>query len=405
MRGKSSRLMAAYTVITVVSVAVVGCTVFKESPYVASLSAGETEAGQIEGSQAGSQWGGSGGTTLGSGGSVATSAGIGGQLTISHSCGDGRVSGEEKCDTAIEANKPGACPTECPAPDSCLLGQKEGTGCMTRCTYVSPTCANGDRCCPNNCTAATDTDCSGSCGDGIVDKDAGETCEPSAAAAPDGGAVCPTACADDGNACTAEVRTGSPDKCNVSCSHVPITSTISGDNCCPVGANANTDSDCSPVCGNGIREGSEECDASSGCNAQCQSSITAQQQSCLATYQYADADEACTRCMCTNCTASMVDCYGSGDPTIKAGCAELISCGYHARCLGRICYCGSATNSSDGLCPVGANGSCKSVIEKVAETTSPLLIWAEEGDPNTALGRSHLLGKCFEQQCLDVCFK
>jgi len=59
------------------------------------------------------------------------------------------------------------------------------------------------------------------------------------------------------------------EQCNVT-----IVDPIDGDNCCPDGANATNDSDCAPVCGNGVLEGSEECDdgntaAGDGCDGAC----------------------------------------------------------------------------------------------------------------------------------------
>jgi cysteine-rich repeat protein len=44
------------------------------------------------------------------------------------------------------------------------------------------------------------------------------------------------------------------------CTFPPITMPMSGDGCCPAGANANNDSDCAPVCGNMIVEVNEQCD-------------------------------------------------------------------------------------------------------------------------------------------------
>src|SRR5688572_2763418 len=35
-------------------------------------------------------------------------------------CGDGEVALEEKCDIAIPAGQPGACPTDCPPIDDCV---------------------------------------------------------------------------------------------------------------------------------------------------------------------------------------------------------------------------------------------------------------------------------------------
>jgi hypothetical protein len=348
--------------------------------------------------------GGAGGNTGNSGG-----AGSSGQTGTIEGCGDGRVTGNEQCDTAIASGKPGACPTACSSQGNCLIGVLEGSGCSTKCGLKPPECKNGDGCCPTGCNTASDSDCSASCGDGTVQADAGESCEPASAltetSLSDAGIVCPAKCEDDGNPCTSEVFSGSPDTCNAKCTHVAITAIAQGDGCCTPGANANTDSDCGPVCGNGIREASEECDGVVGCDTQCKSSLTPEQRSCVETYNYANAGDACDICMCTNCREQFIACYGSSDQTRNADCAKLVSCGYQNRCLGRICYCGTAATSSDGYCLTGANGPCKQVIEQVTNATSVWVIAAQEGDPNTALGAARTLSNCFESQCLDICFK
>ena len=58
---------------------------------------------------------------------------------------------------------------------------------------------------------------------------------------------------------------------NVNCTGAQIGT---ADGCCPDGANANTDEDCSPVCGNDVMESGEECDDGNttpgdGCDAVC----------------------------------------------------------------------------------------------------------------------------------------
>jgi hypothetical protein len=104
------------------------------------------------------------------------------------------------------------------------------------------------------CTHATDSDCSVSCGDGVVDP--GEKCEPTSKDKP-----CPSvADCDDGLACTQDAVTGSSGQCSAECAHMPITAAKSGDGCCPMGANAATDSDCKTMCGDGAVTGSETCD-------------------------------------------------------------------------------------------------------------------------------------------------
>jgi cysteine-rich repeat protein len=54
---------------------------------------------------------------------------------------------------------------------------------------------------------------------------------------------------------------------------------VDGDGCCTLGANANTDTDCAPVCGNGAREDAESCDdgnaaAGDGCSDTCIVEVT-----------------------------------------------------------------------------------------------------------------------------------
>jgi hypothetical protein len=90
--------------------------------------------------------------------------------------------------------------------------------------------------------------------------EAGETCDPPAS--------CPATC-EDGNACTIDTMTGSAANCNVACSYTAIATCADGDGCCPAGCDSATDSDCSPVCGNGVIEAGETCDPPASCPATC----------------------------------------------------------------------------------------------------------------------------------------
>ena len=99
-----------------------------------------------------------------------------------------------------------------------------------------------------------DATCHFTCGNGVVDADVGELCDVGIA---DGDGACPATC-DDADACTADVLDGS--ECLAQCVHAPITDPANGDGCCPPGANANTDTDCPAVCGNGVAEPGELCD-------------------------------------------------------------------------------------------------------------------------------------------------
>src|ERR1700712_1283255 len=85
-------------------------------------------------------------------------------------CGDGIISGVEKCDTAIEDPKSGACPTACPALAACAPRVLNGTACQAECVLIEPSCKSGDGCCPGTCNPTNDSDCSNACGDGKIDK-------------------------------------------------------------------------------------------------------------------------------------------------------------------------------------------------------------------------------------------
>ena len=168
-------------------------------------------------------------------------------------CGNGTVESGETCDPIA------SCPTaaSCKASNACLRAVLEGAAesCSVRCRMESIVqCVSGDGCCPAGCSRASDSDCSPSCGDGVVSLSAGELCEPRSTTQP-----CPTTC-DDKNSCTLDFLTGSASNCNAACTEIPVLLPSNGDGCCPLGANANTDRDCQPICGNGVREAGETCD-------------------------------------------------------------------------------------------------------------------------------------------------
>jgi cysteine-rich repeat protein len=189
-------------------------------------------------------------------------------------CGDGVVEGGEACDTGIPSG-PGACPTSCDDGQTCTADTLNDAGtCQAACGNTAITRpADGDGCCPAGASPTTDDDCAPGCGDGVVDGT--ETCDTAIASGP---GACPTSC-DDGLACTTDALTlgGS---CQAACTQTAITTPVDGDTCCPAGANANEDSDCAPVCGNGVTEAPEQCDDAGtvpgdGCSASCELEPTA----------------------------------------------------------------------------------------------------------------------------------
>jgi cysteine-rich repeat protein len=105
------------------------------------------------------------------------------------------------------------------------------------------------------------SDTSGVCGNKIIESY--ETCDGD----------CRESC-DDRDPCTEDLMTGSADTCDVICENKEITETADNDQCCPEKANAYTDKDCSPRCGNRVVEAGESCDdgntdANDGCSADC----------------------------------------------------------------------------------------------------------------------------------------
>ncbi|HTU60296.1 MAG TPA: hypothetical protein VMF89_17720, partial [Polyangiales bacterium] len=177
-------------------------------------------------------------------------------------CGDGKITGDEKCDVGIPSGTPGACPTQCPALAQCAPRELEGTACQSECAVLIATCGVSDGCCPAQCSPGSDSDCSRACGDGIIDAELGETCETESKE------PCPASekdCADD-DPCTTDRLIGSAKNCNALCVHMANDTPKADDGCCPRGVDSAQDSDCSARCGNGEREAGEDCDGSDGCS-------------------------------------------------------------------------------------------------------------------------------------------
>lgn len=230
-------------------------------------------------------------------------------------CGNGAVEDAETCDTAIAAGQPGACPSSCEDGNSCTVDSSSGESCTQTCTYEQIASCGGetqDGCCATNCNANNDADCSPTCDNGVVES--GETCDTGIAAGSAG--ACPTTC-DDKVACTIDVLTGSG--CGAACGHTSITACAAkSDGCCPAGCNANTDSDCTPTCGNGVAESGETCDTAiaAGLPGACPTTC--------------NDDLACT-----------IDTFVGGTCGLSCSNAAITAC----------------TQKSDGCCPAGCNAN------------------------------------------------
>jgi hypothetical protein len=239
-------------------------------------------------------------------------------------CGNGATEADETCDSVETCASITAI---CNSVSRCLLGVLTGEAakCNLKCEPKEVSdCASGDGCCPGPCTNATDTDCSVKCGDGVIG--AGESCEPQSADKP-----CPTSC-DDGKLCTQDLLTGKLESCTAACEHVAITAPKPGDGCCPNGANANTDDDCTPRCDNGVVESSEQCDG----------------HTCPADVAACHDNDVCTR-------------------------DELIGLACQRRCTNTRIM--APTVTVDGCCPVGANSTvdvdCNILSGKLFEASLP----------------------------------
>ena len=316
-------------------------------------------------------------------------------------CGNGALDPGEGCDTQIPAGQPGACPTSCDDGNACTVDTLDGPGtCNASCSAQPITqCAGGDGCCPAGCTAGSDSDCSPSCGDGVLDP--GESCDTQIPAGQPG--ACPSSC-DDGSACTVDALQGAG-TCSASCSAQAITQCAGGDGCCPAGCTANSDGDCSPSCGNGALEPGESCDVKipagqpGACPSSCDdgNACTVDTLQGTGTCNAGCSTQAITQCApgdgcCpTGCTAnSDGDCSPScGNGALEPGesCDVKIPAGQKGACPtscddGKVCTidvligagtcnasCGAKTitqcASGDGCCPAGctanSDGDCQAV--------------------------------------------
>lgn len=300
-------------------------------------------------------------------------------------CGDGRITGDETCDIAIASGMPGACPSACPELAPCNRRELRSSGCHAECVLLPAQCMGGDGCCPASCTDQNDSDCSSRCGDGIIQSESGETCE-SESSTPCKSSV---AQCDDQDPCTVDELVGSAKNCNTLCTHEKQTTPKNDDGCCVTGADANSDNDCKPICGNKIRETGEDCDGTTGCSTSCKLRLQAGQIACLD--QLGNSGDDCAKCSCTNCAASYLACRADAD------CNAVLECARAKNCWGTACYCG------DSLLCGAPNGSCKAAIEKAGATTDPATIALLLNDVTNPLGKSYAADTCRYQQCPVIC--
>ncbi|HUQ03357.1 MAG TPA: hypothetical protein VM261_12730 [Kofleriaceae bacterium] len=282
-------------------------------------------------------------------------------------CGNGVLEGSERCDPLS------SCPTSCPQ-QGCQLRALTGAGtCNAQCTAAGTqtACASGDLCCPAGCNATNDSDCAPGCGNGVVET--GETCDPLSS--------CPTSCPQQG--CQLRTLSGAG-TCAARCNAAGTqTACVNGDGCCPGGCNAGNDTDCSPVCGNGVIEGTETCDPLNTCPTSCpqqgcQLRSLSGAGTCNARCNAAGMQTACVSndgCCPGGCNgANDNDCAPvCGNGVVENGetCDPLTSCpsscpplGCQLRALTAAGTCGAACQpagnqtaciNADGCCPLACN--------------------------------------------------
>jgi hypothetical protein len=293
-------------------------------------------------------------------------------------CGNGRVDSREHCDIGIARGQVGACPDGCSGGSGCKRRVMMGADCAAQCveTEISDVIP-GDGCCPVGANAALDNDCTGTCGNGVIEN--GESCDPPES--------CPRqdACTST-DKCVNAVYEGSADHCNAKCELRP-NSCASGDGCCPPGCSADHDADCKPAADAGVVD--PMCtDPETGC--------TPTASTCAA--QRGGAD--CGACDCAMCGMQTLDCLAGGPASDVGTCANIISCAATNHCVGIDCYCGKSTLNQCLLYP--GRGPCALQIYTAAGTSDLTEIYLQmSGIGPIALAFSAM--SCRQSSCATAC--
>lgn len=273
-------------------------------------------------------------------------------------CGDGKVTGEERCDTKISAGQPGACPVRCGmSDDACESSRLVGAGCGAHCASMPITVrTSGDMCCPSGANAANDRDCTPVCGNSVTEP--GETCDP-----PDSCPMCPAS-----SACLRVSATGTPEECNRVCETTAITACAAKDGCCPSGCTPQNDSDCSARCGDGVVDSSvgETCEPSTAtpCPQDC-----ADGDSC--TQDVRSGSDANCNVTCTHVAISEVV---GGDGCCRPGSNASADSDCPAVCGNGVVEPGEDCDDANPLAGDGCTALCK------RETATQMCVAGREND-------------------------
>lgn len=270
---------------------------------------------------------------------------------------------------------------------------------LDRCPFDDPDDSDDDAVCDRDDRCAgfadeEDADMDGvpdgcdlpTCGDGMLETELGETCDSSSTSDP-----CPLDCYD-ADVCTKDVQLGDIDACNIECMNPVITEFINEDGCCPPGANAFTDLDCAPQCGNAVVESGEQCDGGDLCNPDC---TKTDQARCL------DVDDnltpVCEACSCEQCIDPTLECAFNPDPEYAAHCYEVLHCARVTGCRGDTCFCGTSPD-----CWQSSNGPCKAEITAAAAYLG-MMPYPCSHDPECSKILAAEIATCSVSRCNDEC--
>lgn len=306
-------------------------------------------------------------------------------------CGNGQLDDWETCDIAIQQGEPGACPDGCEQRDGCFVAELAGQRCGAHCVPMEITdIVSGDGCCPDGATPESDSDCSGTCGNGVVE--GAEQCDPPES--------CPSreTCSSQ-NACMVARFTGAAETCSARCQEIPVSACESGDGCCPRGCSALDDGDCAPEpraeqpgaagaeAGTSLPEGSA-CMTGEVCTEQQMG------DECAAVH----GGDRCHSCDCTYCATEVSSCEtGTDNPS---GCSAFADCAMRNHCTGVDCLCGE---SSLGACQSRPRGACIWEVREVAGTSDFWGIMLAANTAGSPLAVALSLLQCRSEHCAQTC--
>ncbi|MFH0799626.1 MAG: hypothetical protein V2A66_05525 [Pseudomonadota bacterium] len=220
------------------------------------------------------------------------------------------------------------------------------TGDDLVCNFSSDRCA----CDPNNTPATPFTSESGCKGTITCGADGNLKTTFNTASAPNDGKPCDGMVSCD--ATTGALVRGAP-----------ITKPANDDACCPPGANAATDNDCSPSCGNGVMEKGEKCDKA----------IAHGQSGACPTKEDCNSNEPC-----------ITDTLAASAENCTAECKhERTGCNLDGRCV--------AFDQSPATCQI-----CKKVADDTGKVIGGVIAKMEAGAPCNSIDPCHPFGFCQE---------